>query len=405
MIRRHAFTLRRNYWAAWVLELCGWLFLYPLIRLFQRRRSAAIQNILIVRLDNLGDVLLATPALHALRGCFPQSRITCLVKPAAEMVLRGNPDVDDLVFFDAPWYPQNHFWFRDGSARARFRQTVRDLRRRRFDLAIHLKPFKYHEDLLLMALSGAPRRVGFGHKGGSFLLTDALDQAEDKHMIQSALDVARYLGAEVEDESLRFAITDQAREQARRLLADEGLDGERPLVCLSPTASHALIWTTDGFAEVGRWLMDRWGAQVFLVGMAKDAPMLEEIRGKVKGPTVSLAGKTDVLLLAAVLERTDLLVGVDSFARHLASAVGAPVIFLRNGGNPNVLLSPRGKRYWMIYRPMPCAPCGLTDGCEDPQCMRGIMPADVIAEIERHADEILDWAKSKGGRVAPAQAK
>jgi len=394
MIRHQAFTHRRNYWAAWLLEICGWIFLSPLIRLFQHRKGNAMRNILIVRLDNLGDVLMATPAIHALRQRFPQGRITCLIKPAAEMVLRDNPDVDDLIFFDAPWYPQNHFWFRRRSARRPFWQTVRELRRRRFDLAMHLKPFKYHEDLLLMALSGTPRRVGFGHKGGSFLLTDVVDQREEKHVIQSALDVARHLGTRVEDESLRFALSDATRERARRLLAEEGLDGDCPRVCLSPTASHALIWTTDGFAEVARWLIDHRQAQVLFVAMAKDAAAIEEIRAKVGRPTVSLAGKTDVPTLAAVLERADLLIGVDSFARHLASAVKTSVIFLRNGGNPNILLGPHGERCWMIYHPMPCAPCGLTDGCEDPQCMLGITPAEVIAEIERHAPEIFGSAKN-----------
>lgn len=102
----------RSYWAAWLLQTCGWIFVYRLIHLLHHRSSGVVRNMLVVRLNNLGTVLMATPTIRALRWRFSQSRITCLIKPTAEIVLRDNPGVDDLIFFDAPWYPQNHFSFR-----------------------------------------------------------------------------------------------------------------------------------------------------------------------------------------------------------------------------------------------------------------------------------------------------
>lgn len=415
MIRRSAFTYRRNYWAAWILEVFGRLFLAPILRLFRHRPSVEVRNILVVRLDNLGDVLMATPAIHALRERFPEARLTCLVKPAAAEVLRNNPDVNDQVFFDAPWYPQDNLWFLRHEGRKRFRAAVRQLRHRRFDLAVHLKPFKYHADLFLMAVSGAPRRVGFAHKGGACFLTDVVPQEGEKHVIQSALDVARHLGADVCDESLRFPLSEQARENARRLLAREGLERtddteeaiqnsqgaarglrlgllnqEGPLVCLSPTASHNLIWTEEGFAAVARWLVDRFRARVFFVGMAQDAQMVERIRRAAERPTASLVGQTDVATLAAVIECSDLVVSVCSFARHLAAAVGTALVFLRHGGDSNTIIGPYGERHWMVFRPVPCAPCGLVDGCDTCHCMTDITPGEVISEIERRAPEIFD---------------
>ena len=161
------------------------------------------------------------------------------------------------------------------------------------------------------------------------------------------------------------------------------------MVCLSPTASHRLIWTEEGFATVARWLVDRLRARVVFVGLAKDVEMIERIRAATGRPTASLAGRTDVATLAAAIERADLVVSVCSFARHLASAVATPVVFLRHGGDSNVIIGPYGPHHWMVVHPVPCAPCGLTDGCEDCQCMTGITPEEVIAEIERHAAEIL----------------
>src|SRR5688572_25169761 len=160
----------------------------PLRLLLRRRRrpTGEIRNILVVEAWHIGDVVLATPLLLALRKRFPEARIALLGKQHAEELLRHSGLVDEVIVFDFPWTAKTAKYHPRRYNLGALRRLVSRLRSSRFDLTIDARM-----DLrsnLLTFLSRAPRRIGYDFGGGAFLLTDAVPAEPDaRHRVEDWL--------------------------------------------------------------------------------------------------------------------------------------------------------------------------------------------------------------------------
>lgn len=334
----------------------------------------AMNNILVIKLRYIGDVLLATPVLRALRSRFPSARLAMLVNRGTEDVLRRNPDLDEVLVLD-----------RMGAAGdLRF---ARELRRRRFDCVIDLTDAD--RSAVLARLTGAPIRVGFNeeHRWRGLLYSDIVPaRPESEHRLEHDLAALRLLGLDPKPEPpvLRTAPEDEAA--AGRLLAEAGVapGDRRPLVLLQPGARYWFkAWPVERFAELADRLTERYGCLVLVGGSPAERETAETVRALARSAPLVLAGRTSLLEFAALLTRCALFVGNDNGPMHMAAALGVPVVALFGPSDPAVW-GPRGRRVLTLSKGLDCRRC-FHPTCfrGEERCMKLISTDEVFAAAER----------------------
>jgi heptosyltransferase-2 len=334
------------------------------------------RRILIVRTDRIGDVLLSTPAVKALRDNYPHAYIAMMVSPYAKEIVEDNPYLDEVILCDnKTWF--SSIWF------------AIKLRKKKFDLALVLHPTnRVH---LITFFAGIARRVGFNRKL-SFLLTNRIDhnkQLGEKHELEYSLDPLRYLGIEPQDKNLYMPIKPEAEAWVEELFQREGIKDADRLLAIHPAAScPSKIWMSSGFAEVADKLAQKYGLKVLLVAGPKDIKIVEELSSALKCQALNLAGKTSLSQLASLLKRVSLFISCDSGPVHIASALGVPVIaiFGRNQkGLSPLRWGPLGLKSRVLHKEVGCIKC-LAHNCKKEfACLKAISAEDVI----KAADSIL----------------
>lgn len=341
----------------------------------------SVRSILVMRTYFLGDVLLATPVLEALRRAFPAARIVVLAKRRGVAVLANNPNVDEVVVYDdAPDYHLPH---------RQWRLALR-LRRERFDLAVDLSGNLMSSWILWAADPGY--RVGFNHAGFPRLLDRRIPYVSEGSVVEHLLSAVASLGATA-DPFPRIYLRDEEREEAARVLAEAGVARGTRFAALSPGANWEYRrWPAERHAELSRRLRVD-GVPSVLTGSEDDRELCDGIAEASRGSAVSLAGRLDVRGLAAALERAAVFVGSDSGPMHIAAAVGTPVVALFGPNTPE-RFAPRGAPTRVLRHAYPCSPC------EQKRCVRPddrCMAAITVDEVFAAAKELLRDGGEGGG--------
>lgn len=335
------------------------------------------RRVLILRTDRLGDVLLSTPVIKALRQMFPQSYISMLVSPYTKDVLDGNPALDEIITFDKD--AQNKGWL----AMFKFAMV---LRKKKFDLAIVLHPtMRMH---LLTFLTGIPKRLGYDRKFG-FLLTDRISHTKQygqKHESEYALDLVRYLGIEPLDKTLFMPIKQESEEWLEVLFDQAQIKDSDKLLVIHPAAScPSRVWPGERYAQVADRLVQQYGFKVVIVSNSGDIQKVEVVIKNMRAKALNLAGKTSISQLASLLNRAHLFISTDSGPMHIACALGVPVITIF--GRSQAGLSPQrwgplGEKSRVLYKTVGCAIC-LAHNCQkDFACLKSTTVDDVLSAAE-----------------------
>ncbi|WP_447984337.1 putative lipopolysaccharide heptosyltransferase III [Nitrospira sp. Nam74] len=346
-----------------------------------------MKNLLIIKLRYIGDVLLATPVLRALRERFPDARLTMAVNRGTEDVIKWNPYLNDLIIVE-----------RDGLA-GQIR-LLHQLRRRRFDAVIDLTDGD--RSALLTRASGAPVRIGFNEElrwRGMLYSTIVRSTPGSVHRLERDLAALRPLGIEPKASPLILRTSAEDEHQADRLLKDVGVmngDGHipRPLVLFHPGARYWFkSWPLERFSELADRLTDEHGCRILLGGGIRDVEAVRVIYGRAQSSPIVLAGRATLLQFAAVLKRCALFVGNDNGAMHMAAALGTPLVGLFGPSNP-LEWGPRGQRMRVIYKELDCRRC-FHPTCfrGEESCMRRISVDEVMAScrsltvLDGHSDK------------------
>jgi ADP-heptose:LPS heptosyltransferase len=203
------------------------------------------------------------------------------------------------------------------------------------------------------------------------------------HEVERQLQLLTALGIAAEDTSLAFRNDDQAQAGLREKLACRPASGQ-PLVLLCPFSQDAeKNWTIDGFAAVLRTLSEF--AACMLIGTAGQLPGLKAVNAGAGGPATVLGGCLSIGELGALIKAADLLITVDTGPLHIAQAFQTPVVALMGPTDPKVW-GPRRACDVVLYKPTPCSPCwrradGVKDRCRVNECMRRILPEDVLRAV------------------------
>ncbi len=337
------------------------------------RSKNQYKRILIVRTDRIGDVVLSTPVIKALRDAFPASFIAMMVSPYTKEMVEGNPYLDETILFDKDSRHKG-FW-----SSMRFALT---LKKKKFDLALMLHPTnRVH---LITFFAGIPRRVGFNRKLG-FLLTDRIShekQLGERHESEYNLDFVRFLGIEPEDKSLFVPISGEAEKWVDELLSRVGVKESDRLLVIHPGAScPSKIWPNDRFALVADRLIEKYGFKVFIVAGQKDLALAQQVADQMHHPITNLAGEISLAQLTSLLRRTHLFISNDSGPVHIASALGLPLISLMARNEPG--LSPKrwgplGAHSRMLHKQVGCIRC-LAHHCKrEFACLKAISAKEVL---------------------------
>ena len=356
------------------------------------RRTAmpvAPQRVLLFRLERIGDLLMTLDAVTTVRRRLPDAELRLVVGSWNADLAGLIPGVDQVDTLDMPWLAREG----SGSRLATVVRRVAHWRLRGFDLTINFEPDIRSN--ALAAASGAPRRVGFGSKGGAAFLTDALRYDPTRHCVTNARrlvdravpnrDAAAAPGAA--GPALR--IPGQARARAARLLAARS--GTGPLVGLNPGAGRAIKqWPGQRFARAAGELAERADATIVLLGSTADGAPVEAVRSALPPHvrTIDLVGQTPLADLAAVLARLSVLITGDTGTMHLAAAVDTPVVAVFGPTDP-ARYSPLTSRSIMVQGDLWCRPCGrdrrppgrCTGGT--PDCLAAVSTDDVVVAARR----------------------
>lgn len=337
-----------------------------------------MKNILIVRTDRIGDVVLTTPAIKALREGYPEARISILVNPLTRDLVKGNPYLDEILIDDREHQNKG----------LGFLKLVKSLHQKKFDLAIIFHTKKRTN--ILCFLAGIPYRVGYKNNKFGFLLTDPIEDRRhwgEKHEAQYCLDVLKHLGIKADTLEFFVPIQKEAVPWLKNFEQTHCLEASDRLITIHPGASDPTkCWPEACFAEMIDSLTKRHAVKIILIGAAKIAEISKKILSLTSSPIIDLTGKTTVAQMVVLLKRSCLLVSNDSGPVHVASAVGCPVvsIFTRNqpGINPE-RWKPLGAKAIVVSVP-PSKGIPPAVGTVDLKCSELISVQQVLEAVDGH---------------------
>ena len=337
------------------------------------------RRILLLRPDHLGDLVLTTPILDALKTHIPDAHITMMVGPWSSEVVARHPAIDCLLTCPFPGFQRAAQ--KSLAPYILLLSIAQQLRRNRYDLAINLRPdFWWGAGLLYLA--GIPHRLGYAIEPGRPFLTRALPfhspepaPVSNLRLVSAALETLGYSPLEQpytpERYPLQFIPTAEEQAWVTERLDKEGINPDSPIVVIHPGAGAAVkLWRTEAWSTCASILPALFTSptpvRIILTGSKSERPMLEEIG---QGMTAQSLLVTDASVgqLAALLRRAQLVLGVDSGPLHLAVAQGTPTMHIFGPTDPRIF-GPWGTtgRHIVIASAQRCPtcpsiPCGRLD--------------------------------------------
>ena len=337
-----------------------------------------MRNVLIIKLRYIGDVLLATPTLRAIKAARPEVRLTMMVNRGTEDVLSGNPDVDDIMILDK------------GSLAAQW-QLIVGLRRRQFDTVIDLTDGD--RSAFLSWVSAAPVRIGFNdeHRWRGRCYTEVVQPVPAvRHRIDRDLEALKHVNIPAGSEDPRLWLTPEEEKSADRLLDQLGIQRSQSMVILQPGARYWFkAWPPERFAELADRLTAKYHCQVLIGGSGQDGDLAQKIQLMSQSRPTILAGRATIKQFAAIAKQSALFVGSDSGAMHITTAVATPVVALFGPSDPREW-GPRGGPAEVIYKGLDCR------ACFHPTCQRGeqnCMRLITTDEVMMAAAQLMDRAR------------
>lgn len=360
------------------------------------RISGAPRSILLIQLGDIGDVILSLPCLRALREHFPRARVVVAVRDKAAALFEECPWVDDVIAVGT----SPHGAFAGLRHQVAFLHRLRALR---CDLAMDLRTGT--RGAIMTWLSGAPQRIGFHARGETFwrnrLFTDLYrpEREAKVHMTDYLQNLLLACGIPVRHPVPMLSVATTRQEEARQLLVATGVAPGSAVVAVQPFS----LWRYKELAQskvagVIRLIRQRYDLPVVVTGSAGER---ERVAALVKesGPGVySLAGKTTLGQLAAVLQCCTLFIGMDSAGLHLAAAVGTPTVAVFGPSSPDSW-APRGENHRVVQKDFPCVPCH-EKGCGgngQSRCLDALTTEEIGAAVMRQLDGVAGCRLAAGG--------
>jgi len=340
-----------------------------------------MQEKVLVRATNwVGDLVMSTPALAAIRKNFPEARISVLVRPPLHELLEGNPAVDEVIVYDKKGAY---------SGPAGLARIARELRKKKFDRAILLQ--NAFEAALIAFLAKIPVRMGYNTDGRGLLLNKGVKVAEEtrkKHQVYYYLDMLTSHGFKADKAQTRLYVKKEELAAAWKLLEANGCVKGDMLVGINPGAQYGIAkrWHPERFGSVADRLAREYGAKTLIFGGPGETAVAGAVEASMKTRAVNLAGKTSMRELMSLIKLCRIFITNDTGPMHVAAALGVPTLAIF-GSTDHIATGPFGPANKVVREPVNCSPC-LKRECplKHYQCMERV----TAVKVYKAAKEMLD---------------
>ena len=341
---------------------------------------AGVRRLLVVRLDNLGDVLVTTPAIRALRRSLPEAHIALLASPSGAQAGRLNPDLDETIVYEAPWMDPWHSLPLDPGREER---AIAQVRNGAFDAAVIFTSFRQSPlpSAYLCYLANIPLRLAASIDGpGSLLTTRHKHPTTPMHETERGLDLVAAVGVPPTERDLVLAVPGEAHS----VIANGGwwtATGPRVVVhpgCTMPARTYP--W--EGFAEVVERLVGELGASVVVTGARDEQALVDRVVGAVptdaRKRVMAAAGDLSFAEFCALIASADLTVTNNTGPMHVSAAVKTPVVALFAWTNPPEQWGPWMVPHRLLNHDVPCKLCYARSCPYTHDCLRLVTPEQVV---------------------------
>ncbi|HVZ79574.1 MAG TPA: glycosyltransferase family 9 protein [bacterium] len=340
-------------------------------------------EIVLLRLDRIGDFVLGIPAYRALRKAYPNDHLTVVVPPAVAELAKPCPYFDEIYLYDAQWLKPGALRMdRWGSAL----KLIRFLRSKEIGLLLDFR-YQNRMDPFITGLSGAKERVGFDVGLPSWFLTKKAPQPpQGMHQVDRNLSLLAALGIMAVDKRLEIWWDEHDLKTAEaHLPSQELLPGIPRIMVHIGSGAPSKRWGEESFEVLLHELHASTQAEILVMGGEEDLPFAHDVLDGLECPVVNLVGKLSLRQMAALMKDCKLFIGCDSGPAHVAAASGVPVISLFSAANEVEVWKPWGDKVTIMTRHPECSPCRRhecprTDGYF---CMSEIGADEVVEEAKR----------------------
>jgi lipopolysaccharide heptosyltransferase II len=347
------------------------------------------QNVLCVRLDSIGDVLMSTPAMRAIKESAPGRRTTLLTSPAGARIAGLASEIDDVIVYEAPWLKAT-------SPREDSRPDyamAELLREADFDAAVIFTVYSQNPlpSAFLCYLAGVPLRLAHCRENPYQLLTHWVPEPEPeqgvRHEVRRQLDLVARVGCRTSDERMRLPVSEGARSRVLGMLGELGVDPQGRWTVVHPGATApSRRYPALNFAQVARRLAADFGYEVVFTGAGEESQLVAHIQAAMGLPSYSLVNRLDLPELAALLSLAPAVISNNTGPAHIAAAVGTPVVDLYALTNPQH--TPWGVRSRVLFHDVPCRYC-YKSVCPEGHhnCLRLVAPEAVVGAFIELVEE------------------
>jgi heptosyltransferase-2 len=332
-------------------------------------------RILIRSTNWVGDAILTTPAIRAIRKNFPHSEITILAKPWVVPVFKESPHVDHIIIYDVN--ARHKGW------RGKLK-LIREIRKRKFDLAILFQ--NAVEAAVIALLSGIPRRLGYDTDRRGLFLTHSVPvrrhaKFKNIHETDYYLDILTPFGLIPDGTGLTLKISESNHRAADALLTKYGIGKHDQIVGVNPGATYgsAKRWLPERYAALADKIQEYYGAYILVFGAAGEKEIGQKVTALMKKPAVNLCGHTTLGEAMALIDRCHLFITNDSGLMHVATALEIPLVAIFGPTNSQTT-GPTGSKSRVVRIPVSCSPCLQPDCPTDHRCMQDIK-VDTVFEM------------------------
>jgi len=333
-------------------------------------------KILVIKLSSLGDIILSTAALRAMREKFPLTnfKISFLTSEESKDILLRCPYIDELLVCDLKNKDKGLFGLL---------KMGKILRNKNFDMVIDLQNSRFSH--IISYLSGSINRYGYNNKKLGFLLNHSIpDEKPLMDPVTHQFRILKLLGIDLLDNRLQLWPSADDEKKVDELLNAQWLSQAQKIIGIN--VSSSLRWQTKRWP--GEYLislcqeLELKDIRVILTGTADDLDLSNSLVNSLKNTKViNACGKTSINELAALIKRCNVFVSADSSPLHIASAVGTTFVALFGPTDQRRHIPP-GKNYIILSKNLDCSPCYKTK-CRSRRCMTGIKPQEVLEAVEK----------------------
>lgn len=336
----------------------------------QRAELSKIKKVLLIRLRRIGDIVMTTPAITALRKGLPSAHISYVVETPYRELIEGNPHCDDVIVLPRPLGAQN-FW-----------RFVRKIKAERYDAVIdfHGGPTAS----LLTLFSGAARKIGYKIKYKSFIYDIKIprgDKAKHIHSVENHVNLVKSLGIEV---PVSYPLLlpeplEPEKEKVHDFLTANNIEGSKVVMLHIGAGNEFREWGIDNWINLASMLLQKHDVKIIMIGAGEDSKTASKILERHPISVYSLAGKLNLRELKELIARASLYVGPDSGPMHIAASTPTPIVAYF-GPNLSAYNSPWQAKTVIIEKNLDCRPCDQRHCVTgDFRCMRTITPDEVYA--------------------------